>query len=196
MAILLLYAHIPRTCSIERFRENLLPGAVLWTSVYRLYRLLLHTRFDCTFHSKCTLGFFRVMPSRFETSFSCKATAARGPSLAPRPVRAMSSLRDPRQGNVEGQFFVDRTCIDCDTCRWMAPDTFSRVGDGSAAVRQPADREARIVAMQATLSCPTCVVAGRGILCYCSSFSCRRFGTHTMLSVTFLPRIFVWSLDV
>ena len=26
--------------------------------------------------------------------------------------------------NVPGEFFVDSTCIDCDTCRQLAPATF------------------------------------------------------------------------
>ncbi|EFJ40407.1 hypothetical protein VOLCADRAFT_44402, partial [Volvox carteri f. nagariensis] len=60
-----------------------------------------------------------------------------------------------RQENVEGQFFVDQTCIDCDTCRWMAPATFSRVGRQSAVVAQPADRAGRVQALRALLSCPT-----------------------------------------
>lgn len=63
--------------------------------------------------------------------------------------------RDPRAENVPGSFFVDHTCIDCDTCRWMAPDTFGRVGQQSAVVRQPADREGRVAALKALLSCPT-----------------------------------------
>eukprot|EP00892_Ulva_mutabilis_P002630 jgi/Ulvmu1/12368/UM009_0014.1 len=65
------------------------------------------------------------------------------------------ATKDPRAGNVDGQFFVDHTCIDCDTCRWMAPDSFARVGNGSAVVKQPDTRDGRIAAMQATLSCPT-----------------------------------------
>ncbi len=44
---------------------------------------------------------------------------------------------------------------DCDTCRWMAPDTFGRVGQQSAVVQQPADREGRVAALKALLSCPT-----------------------------------------
>jgi ferredoxin len=39
--------------------------------------------------------------------------------------------------NVEGNFFVDSTCIDCDTCRQLAPATFSEEGDYSAVFRQP-----------------------------------------------------------
>lgn len=44
---------------------------------------------------------------------------------------------------------------DCDTCRWMAPDTFSRVGDQSAVTAQPQTPEQRMAAMQALISCPT-----------------------------------------
>jgi ferredoxin len=76
----------------------------------------------------------------------------------PRDVsRRFKAQKEPRQGNVSGQFFVDKTCIDCDTCRWMAPSTFARVGNGSAVIHQPETREERIQAIQATLSCPTCV---------------------------------------
>ncbi|GLC46394.1 hypothetical protein PLESTB_001520600 [Pleodorina starrii] len=63
--------------------------------------------------------------------------------------------RVPREENVAGSFFVDRTCIDCDTCRWMAPATFSRVGAQSAVVAQPTDRAGRVQALKALLSCPT-----------------------------------------
>ncbi len=44
---------------------------------------------------------------------------------------------------------------DCDTCRWMAPDTFSRVGNQSAVTAQPQTPEQRMAAMQALISCPT-----------------------------------------
>ncbi|KAG2424761.1 hypothetical protein HYH02_015143 [Chlamydomonas schloesseri] len=65
--------------------------------------------------------------------------------------------REPRPENAPGSFFVDKTCIDCDTCRWMAPETFGRVGAQSAVVAQPAagDRQGRVRALQALLSCPT-----------------------------------------
>ncbi|MDJ1183090.1 MBL fold metallo-hydrolase [Roseofilum casamattae] len=57
--------------------------------------------------------------------------------------------------NVDGDVYVDRSCIDCDTCRWMAPEIFARVGDRSAVVRQPENEGERLRAMQALLSCPT-----------------------------------------
>uniref|UniRef100_M4D4P8 Uncharacterized protein n=1 Tax=Brassica campestris TaxID=3711 RepID=M4D4P8_BRACM len=30
-----------------------------------------------------------------------------------------------RTQNVEGDIYVDSTCIDCDTCRWMVPVRFN-----------------------------------------------------------------------
>ena len=33
--------------------------------------------------------------------------------------------------NAEGPFFVDSTCIDCDTCRQIAPATFGETGQFS-----------------------------------------------------------------
>ncbi|XP_031112371.1 uncharacterized protein LOC116016308 [Ipomoea triloba] len=66
-----------------------------------------------------------------------------------------SSVRSRRPENVSGEFFVDHTCIDCDTCRWMAPEIFTRVNDMSAVSRQPGCGEERLRALQALLSCPT-----------------------------------------
>ncbi|MEM7065838.1 MAG: MBL fold metallo-hydrolase [Cyanobacteria bacterium P01_B01_bin.77] len=67
----------------------------------------------------------------------------------------MAQLTARRPENVEGDIFVDTSCIDCDTCRWMAPAIFSREGDMSVVHRQPQTREQRIQALQALLSCPT-----------------------------------------
>lgn len=50
---------------------------------------------------------------------------------------------------------VTRCVADCDTCRWMAPEVFSRIGDKSAVHAQPMSREQRVGATQALLSCPT-----------------------------------------
>ena len=44
---------------------------------------------------------------------------------------------------------------DCDTCRWMAPASFTRAGDMSAVTHQPQSPEERQAAMQALLACPT-----------------------------------------
>ncbi len=67
----------------------------------------------------------------------------------------MAYLQQRRPENVAGDFYVDRSCIDCDTCRWMAPEIFLAIGEQSAVHHQPATATERLRAMQALLSCPT-----------------------------------------
>jgi glyoxylase-like metal-dependent hydrolase (beta-lactamase superfamily II)/ferredoxin len=56
--------------------------------------------------------------------------------------------------NVPGEFYVDRTCIDCDQCREIAPATFGD-GDGHARVYvQPESPEAVQRALMAVVTCP------------------------------------------
>jgi glyoxylase-like metal-dependent hydrolase (beta-lactamase superfamily II)/ferredoxin len=57
--------------------------------------------------------------------------------------------------NVDGDLYVDSTCIDCDTCRWMAPATFDRAGEASRVHSQPEDPAALRQALEALISCPT-----------------------------------------
>jgi len=57
--------------------------------------------------------------------------------------------------NAPGDFYVDRTCIDCDACRRIAPATFEE-GDGHSYVsRQPAGEAERRRALMALVACPT-----------------------------------------
>jgi glyoxylase-like metal-dependent hydrolase (beta-lactamase superfamily II)/ferredoxin len=56
--------------------------------------------------------------------------------------------------NVSGNFYVDATCINCDTCRQLAPDTFEEVGEWSAVTSQPQADESTHQAYQALLACP------------------------------------------
>lgn len=56
--------------------------------------------------------------------------------------------------NVPGNFYVDATCINCDTCRQLAPASFEEIGDFSAVSRQPAGDQQTHQAYQALLSCP------------------------------------------
>ena len=67
----------------------------------------------------------------------------------------MADLKKKRAENIEGEFWVDSTCIDCDTCRWMAPDVFGRSGEMSAVQQQPTRPDLRRQSMEALLSCPT-----------------------------------------
>lgn len=57
--------------------------------------------------------------------------------------------------NAEGAFFVDSTCIDCDTCRQLAPETFADQGSYSYVHRQPANRDQERAALRALVACPT-----------------------------------------
>jgi glyoxylase-like metal-dependent hydrolase (beta-lactamase superfamily II)/ferredoxin len=57
--------------------------------------------------------------------------------------------------NTPGDFYVDRTCIDCDACRRIAPAVFDE-GDGHSFVRnQPATEADRRRALMALVACPT-----------------------------------------
>ncbi|PZD72070.1 Hydroxyacylglutathione hydrolase [Acaryochloris thomasi RCC1774] len=67
----------------------------------------------------------------------------------------MAHLTERRTENVAGEFYVDSTCIDCDTCRWMTPQVFSREAGQSAVYHQPATEQERLESLQALLACPT-----------------------------------------
>ena len=57
--------------------------------------------------------------------------------------------------NVNGNFYVDSTCINCDACRQLAPSSFEEVGEYSAVTHQPATEPERRQAYRALLACPT-----------------------------------------
>ena len=74
----------------------------------------------------------------------------------------MAALAKSLPGNAPGAFFVDATCIDCDTCNWLAPEVFDDGGDGHSRVhRQPADAAARLRAEMALLACPVGAIGTR-----------------------------------
>jgi len=66
---------------------------------------------------------------------------------------ASAALRLP--DNVSGDFFVDSTCIDCDACRQIAPETFGEGAETSFVHSQPVPGPSRRRALQALLACPT-----------------------------------------
>jgi|SRR5579871_569636 len=57
--------------------------------------------------------------------------------------------------NVDGPFFVDSSCIDCDTCRQLAPATFADQGEHSYVRTQPRDPAEEEAAARALVACPT-----------------------------------------
>ncbi|HYO63241.1 MAG TPA: MBL fold metallo-hydrolase [Pyrinomonadaceae bacterium] len=62
--------------------------------------------------------------------------------------------------NVAGDFFVDASCIDCDACRQIAPETFRDHGDQSSVYRQPETEEEVRRALMALVACPTGSIGG------------------------------------
>src|SRR5262245_9841587 len=107
------------------------------------------------------------------------ARAPRSPSCAERPGRIFPSSPGRRRGrrprrpggraseprmarvserlpdNADGEFYVDRSCIDCDTCTRVAPGLFAAASDHSFVARQPRDDRERLRALMALVSCPT-----------------------------------------
>ena len=58
--------------------------------------------------------------------------------------------------NVPGELFVDSSCIECDTCRELAPETFGSTQSGQSFVKeQPKDDAGWRRALMALVSCPT-----------------------------------------
>jgi glyoxylase-like metal-dependent hydrolase (beta-lactamase superfamily II)/ferredoxin len=66
----------------------------------------------------------------------------------------MADLKKKVPENVEGEFFVDRTCIDCDTCRQLAPGVFAEASMYSYVHAQPRDADESRAAIRALLACP------------------------------------------
>ena len=74
-------------------------------------------------------------------------------------------MANPRKAvpeNVPGDFFVDTTCIDCDTCRQIDPETFGETDDFSFVQDQPRGEERTRLALRALVCCPTGSIGTRG----------------------------------
>jgi glyoxylase-like metal-dependent hydrolase (beta-lactamase superfamily II)/ferredoxin len=74
----------------------------------------------------------------------------------------MADLEKMVPGCVDGEFFVDTTCINCDTCRQLAPHTFVDQGEYSQVYQQPAGAMQLREATRALLCCPTGSIGTRG----------------------------------
>jgi glyoxylase-like metal-dependent hydrolase (beta-lactamase superfamily II)/ferredoxin len=75
----------------------------------------------------------------------------RGQAFTERVADRLKSVPE----NISGEFFVDSTCIDCDTCRQLAPATFAEAAEYSYVHHQPADTGEKRAALQALVACPT-----------------------------------------
>lgn len=68
---------------------------------------------------------------------------------------AMANVLERLPQNVGDDFFVDATCIDCDTCSQLAPAIFRDHGEQCSVYRQPQTDEETRLALMALVACPT-----------------------------------------
>jgi glyoxylase-like metal-dependent hydrolase (beta-lactamase superfamily II) len=66
----------------------------------------------------------------------------------------MARVDQRHPGNAPGEWFVDTRCIDCGTCREVAPGLFAELGECSVVQRQPAADEDTAMWLAAQ-ACPT-----------------------------------------
>lgn len=74
-------------------------------------------------------------------------------------------MADPKKRlktNVDGDFFVDSTCINCDTCRQLAPTVFSEAAGYSTVSKQPRGIDEERAATRALICCPTGSIGNSG----------------------------------
>ena len=76
----------------------------------------------------------------------------------------MADVEDKNPENVEGKFYVDEQCIDCDLCHETAPDNFEREEDEgySYVYKQPANDEELELCMEALEGCPVEAIGDNG----------------------------------
>src|SRR5947209_6161376 len=74
----------------------------------------------------------------------------------------MANVNKSVPENVPGDFFVDSTCIDCDTCRQLAPASFAEAPGHAFVHRQPETTAERRQALHALVCCPTGSIGSRG----------------------------------
>jgi len=67
----------------------------------------------------------------------------------------MANPKAKRPENIDGNFFVDSSCINCGTCYWVAGATFRREGEQSAVYSAPTTSAEVEAAYRALYSCPT-----------------------------------------
>src|SRR5688500_10009075 len=67
----------------------------------------------------------------------------------------MANIQHRLPENVPGDFFVDATCIDCDTCSQLAPAVFRDHGEQCRIFHQPATEAETRAAPLALVACPT-----------------------------------------
>jgi ferredoxin len=86
------------------------------------------------------------------------------PSTTFLPALKMADAANKYPENVEGKFYVDDQCIDCDLCRETAPANFRRNDDGghSYVYKQPESPEEETLCKEAMEGCPVEAIGSDG----------------------------------
>lgn len=76
----------------------------------------------------------------------------------------MADPNDRVKENVQGAYYVDTQCIDCDVCRDTAPDNFTRSDENgySYVFKQPETEEERELCEEALTACPVEAIGNDG----------------------------------
>ena len=76
----------------------------------------------------------------------------------------MADATDKVESNVDGAFYVDSNCIDCDLCRQTAPDNYERNEDDgySYVSKQPENDEEEELCREAMEECPVEAIGDDG----------------------------------
>src|ERR1700722_12569774 len=72
-----------------------------------------------------------------------------------RNLTYMAQIAKRLTENVDGDFYVDASCIDCDACRQIAPVSFRDHGGQSSVYKQPQNPGEQHRAFMALVACPT-----------------------------------------
>jgi ferredoxin len=98
-----------------------------------------------------------------DTFSNCHIAQADGkPGIVKRGFMANYSER--QKENVAGAFYVDVTCIDCDVCRDIAPENFTRQEDAgySYVWQQPSSDQEMSLCREAMEACPVEAIGDDG----------------------------------
>jgi ferredoxin len=78
--------------------------------------------------------------------------------------QSMADVANKYPENVEGKFYVDDQCIDCDLCRETAPANYKRNDDGghSFVYKQPETPEEEALCKEAMEGCPVEAIGSDG----------------------------------
>lgn len=75
----------------------------------------------------------------------------------------MANINKKLDTNVAGEFYVDSTCINCDTCRQIAPSVFSEQAELSCVTKQPESPMELAQSWHALLACPVGSIGSTGV---------------------------------